>query len=186
MGVPGLDPAPGQSSRCIGWLPWNCSRHLFRCTDWGSRPHLGEPSNFRWPLVRGEPASGPDLFLQPTGSPTQYEVIADAQIVSRITLSNSLRHHNKPWVWSINLAFSDGHDPVSCFRGHTRRGDAGVRTQLVQRAPLSHRRGILRRGLADDRAGEANGAPTREHWVFLGVPPTLCAGLLKNSYCRAA
>ena len=56
-----------------------------------------------------------DLFLQPTGSPTQYEVIADAQIVSRITLSNSLRHHNKPWVWSINLAFSDGHDPVHGF-----------------------------------------------------------------------
>ena len=60
-------------------------------------------------------AATTDLFLQPTGSPTQYEVIADAQIVSRITLSNSLRHHNKPWVWSINLAFSDGHDPVHGF-----------------------------------------------------------------------
>ena len=29
-----------------------------------------------------------DLLLQPTGSPTQYEVIADAQIVGRITLSS--------------------------------------------------------------------------------------------------
>jgi hypothetical protein len=56
-----------------------------------------------------------DLFLQPTGSPTQYEVIADAQIVGRITLSSSLRHHSKPWVWSIALAFSDGHDPVHGF-----------------------------------------------------------------------
>ena len=54
-------------------------------------------------------------FLQPTGSPTQYEVIADAQIVGRITLSSSLRHHSKPWVWSIALAFSDGHDPVHGF-----------------------------------------------------------------------
>ena len=30
------------------------------------------------------------IYSQPTGSPTQYEVIADAQIVGRITLSSSL------------------------------------------------------------------------------------------------
>jgi hypothetical protein len=53
-----------------------------------------------------------DLLLQPTGSPTQYEVIADAQIVGRITLSSSLRNHSEPWVWSIDLAFSHGGDPV--------------------------------------------------------------------------
>ena len=64
---------------------------------------------------RGLVAAMTDLFLQPTGSPTQYEVIADAQIVGRITLSSSLRHHSKPWVWSIALAFSDGHDPVHGF-----------------------------------------------------------------------
>ena len=56
-----------------------------------------------------------DLLLQPTGSPTQYEVIADAQIIGRITLSSSLRNHSEPWVWSIDLAFSDGHDPVHGF-----------------------------------------------------------------------
>jgi hypothetical protein len=56
-----------------------------------------------------------DLFLQPTGSPAQYEVISDAQIVGRIMLSSSLRNHSKPWVWSINLAFSDGHEPVHGF-----------------------------------------------------------------------
>jgi hypothetical protein len=44
-----------------------------------------------------------DLFLQPTGSPAQYEVIADAQVAGRITLSSSLRNYGKPWVWSINL-----------------------------------------------------------------------------------
>jgi hypothetical protein len=52
-----------------------------------------------------------DLLLQPTGSPTQYEVIADAQIIGRITLSSSLRNHSEPWVWSIDLAFN-GRDPV--------------------------------------------------------------------------
>jgi hypothetical protein len=40
-----------------------------------------------------------DLLLQPTGTPTQYEAITDAQIVGRITLSSSLRNHSKPWVW---------------------------------------------------------------------------------------
>jgi hypothetical protein len=53
-----------------------------------------------------------DLLLQPTGSPTQYEVIADAQIIGRITLSSSLRNDSEPWVWSIDLAFSHGRDPV--------------------------------------------------------------------------
>ena len=56
-----------------------------------------------------------DLLLQPTGSPTQYEVIADAQIIGRITLSSSLRNHSAPWVWSIDLAFSHGRDPVHGF-----------------------------------------------------------------------
>ena len=129
---------------CHGIVP----RHLLCCAGCGGRLHLGEPSNFRWPPVTREPASASDparggrglvaamtdLFLQPTGSPTQYEVIADAQIVGRITLSSSLRHHSKPWVWSIALAFSDGHDPVH-VRGHTRRGDARIRTQLVRREP---------------------------------------------------
>jgi len=43
-------------------------------------------------------------------------MIADAQAVGRITLSSSLRNYGKPWVWSINLAFSDGHDPVHGFQ----------------------------------------------------------------------
>jgi hypothetical protein len=64
---------------------------------------------------RGLVAATTHIFLQPTGSPTQYEVIADAQIVGRITLTSSLRHRSKPWVWSINLAFSDGHEPVHGF-----------------------------------------------------------------------
>jgi hypothetical protein len=55
-----------------------------------------------------------DLLLQPT-DPTQYEVIADAQIVGRITLSSSLQNHSEPWVWSIDLAFSHGRDPVHGF-----------------------------------------------------------------------
>jgi hypothetical protein len=38
-----------------------------------------------------------DLLLQPT-DPTQYEVIADAQIVGRITLSSSLRNHSESWI----------------------------------------------------------------------------------------
>ena len=63
-----------------------------------------------------------DLLLQPTGSPTQYEVIADAQIIGRITLSSSLRNHSEPWVWSIDLAFSHGRDPV-----HGRAAARGLR-----------------------------------------------------------
>jgi hypothetical protein len=47
-----------------------------------------------------------DLLLQPTGNPSQYEVIADEQIVGRIALYSALRGHRKPWVWSIDLAFS--------------------------------------------------------------------------------
>ena len=102
-------------------------------------------------------AATTESVLQPTGSPTQYEVIADAQIVGRITQSNSFsRHHNKPWVWSINLAFSDGHDPVHRFEA-TRDAAAmsAFGTQLVQRAPLNHG-GHPTEGFADDRAGEAN------------------------------
>jgi hypothetical protein len=82
------------------WLlldyPWACwpSWRLPRCTE-------------------GAPMT--DLLLQPTVNPTQYEVIADAQIVGRITLSNSLRNHSKSWVWSVDLAFSHGRDPVHGF-----------------------------------------------------------------------
>jgi hypothetical protein len=54
-----------------------------------------------------------DLLLQPTGSPTQYEVIADGQIVGRISLVGALQ--NKPWVWSIDLPFSEGREPVHVF-----------------------------------------------------------------------
>ena len=56
-----------------------------------------------------------DLLLQPTGSPTQYEVIADAQIVGRIALFSALRDRNKPWIWTIDLAFTDGRDQTHGF-----------------------------------------------------------------------
>ena len=49
-----------------------------------------------------------DLLLQPTRNPSQYEVIADEQIVGRIALFRALRDHRNPWVWSIDLAFSAG------------------------------------------------------------------------------
>ena len=56
-----------------------------------------------------------DLLLQPTGNPSQYEVIEDEQIVGRISLFHALRDHRKPWVWSIDLAFSAGHERVHGF-----------------------------------------------------------------------
>jgi hypothetical protein len=56
-----------------------------------------------------------DLLLQPTGNPTQYEVIADGQIVGRIALFSALRGHRRPWVWTIDLAFHEGHDPAHGF-----------------------------------------------------------------------
>ena len=56
-----------------------------------------------------------DLLLQPTGNPSQYEVIADEQIVGRIALYSALRGHRKPWVWSIDLAFSAGRERVHGF-----------------------------------------------------------------------
>ena len=45
-----------------------------------------EPASASDPARRGRGlvAAMTDLFLQPTGSPTQYEVIADAQIVGRV------------------------------------------------------------------------------------------------------
>ena len=36
-----------------------------------------------------------DLLLQPTGNPSQYEVIADEQIVGRIALFSALRDRSK-------------------------------------------------------------------------------------------
>jgi hypothetical protein len=56
-----------------------------------------------------------DLLLQPSGNPTQYEVIADGQIVGRIALFSSLRDHSRPWVWSIDLAFYKRHDRAHGF-----------------------------------------------------------------------
>ena len=43
-----------------------------------------------------------NLLLQRTGSPTHYEVVADGEIVGRISLVNAVQ--NKPWMWSIDLA----------------------------------------------------------------------------------
>ena len=43
-----------------------------------------------------------DLLLQPTGNPSQYEVIADEQIVGRIALFSALRDRSKPWIWTID------------------------------------------------------------------------------------
>jgi hypothetical protein len=63
----------------------------------------------------GEGALVTDLLLQPTGNPNQYEVIADAQIVGRIALFSALRDHSKPWVWTIDPAFYEGHDPAHGF-----------------------------------------------------------------------
>jgi len=51
-----------------------------------------------------------DLLLQPTGNPSQYEVIEDGKIVGRIALFHALRDRRKPWIWSIELAFSAGHE----------------------------------------------------------------------------
>jgi hypothetical protein len=56
-----------------------------------------------------------DLLLQPTGNPSQYEVIEDGKVVGRIGLFNALRDHRKPWVWSIDLAFSAGQERVHGF-----------------------------------------------------------------------
>ena len=57
-----------------------------------------------------------DLLLKSiTGNPSQYEVIADEQIVGRIALYSALRDHRKPWVWSIDLAFSAGRERVHGF-----------------------------------------------------------------------
>jgi hypothetical protein len=56
-----------------------------------------------------------DLLLQPTGNPSQYEVIADEQIVGRIALFSALRDRSKPWIWTIDLAFADGRERTHGF-----------------------------------------------------------------------
>ena len=56
-----------------------------------------------------------DLLLQPTGNPSQYEVIADEQIVGRIALFSALRDRSEPWIWTIDLAFKDDRDKTHGF-----------------------------------------------------------------------
>jgi hypothetical protein len=56
-----------------------------------------------------------DLLLQPTGNLSQYEVIADEQIVGRIVLISALRDRSKPWIWTIDLAFKDDRDQTHGF-----------------------------------------------------------------------
>ena len=56
-----------------------------------------------------------DLLLQPTGNPSQYEVIADEQIVGRIALFSALRDRSEPWIWTIDLAFKDDRDQTHGF-----------------------------------------------------------------------
>jgi hypothetical protein len=56
-----------------------------------------------------------DLLLQPTGNPSQYEVIADEQIVGRIALFIALRDRSEPWIWTIDLAFTDDRDQTHGF-----------------------------------------------------------------------
>jgi hypothetical protein len=64
-------------------------------------------------LERGLVAAMTDLVLQRTGSSTQYEVIAEDEIVGRISLVGALQ--NKPWMWSIDFTFSEGHEPLYGF-----------------------------------------------------------------------
>ena len=55
-----------------------------------------------------------DLLLRSTtGNPSQYEVIADEEIVGRIARYNALQ--SKPWVWSVDLAFQEGRHPTHGF-----------------------------------------------------------------------
>src|SRR4051794_9510889 len=55
------------------------------------------------------------LLLQPTGNPSHYEVIADEQIVGRITLFNALHARRRPWIWTVDVAFQEGRHPVHGF-----------------------------------------------------------------------
>ena len=57
-----------------------------------------------------------DLLLRSTtGNPSQYEVIADEEIVGRIARYNALRDQSKPWVWSVDLAFQEARHPTHGF-----------------------------------------------------------------------
>src|SRR3954452_8191835 len=44
----------------------------------------------------------PRLYPASTGTPNEYEVIANAQIIGRITL---LSGRSKPWFWALSLPF---------------------------------------------------------------------------------
>ena len=69
-----------------------------------------------------------DLLLQPTGNPSQYEVVAGEQIVGQIALFSALRDRSKPWIWTIDLAFTDGRERTHGFEA-TR--DAAMQAVLV-------------------------------------------------------
>jgi hypothetical protein len=53
-----------------------------------------------------------DVILQSTGNPTLFEVIANGRIVGRIIRFSTGRKRSKPWVWSIELPFREGHAPA--------------------------------------------------------------------------
>ena len=49
-----------------------------------------------------------DLLLR-QGMPNEYEVIADGQVVGRISLFSSSPART-PWMWSIDFAFHEGRE----------------------------------------------------------------------------
>ena len=53
-----------------------------------------------------------DVILRSTGNPTLFEVLANGRIVGRIVKFSAGRKRGKPWVWSIELPFREGHAPV--------------------------------------------------------------------------
>ena len=56
-----------------------------------------------------------DLLLRQTGKPSQHEVVADEHVVGPIALLSALPNHRKPCVWTIDAAFSEGHDQTHGF-----------------------------------------------------------------------
>jgi hypothetical protein len=42
-------------------------------------------------------------------------VIADEHVVGRIALFRALRDRSKPWIWTIDAAFSEGRDQTHGF-----------------------------------------------------------------------
>ena len=118
-----------------------------------------------------------DLLLGPTGNPTQYEVIADGQIVGRLALFSALRDHRKR---GSDRLTPPSVPAVSGCLASKRRGKPTCR-----RSPEAGSKRFERAAEQGGHLGRlAANRPRRPH--DSGIAPSKLARMRSPAGCRAA